>query len=38
MNVTLQSFPSSIVGSMFNFEPGTFFKLDAAAERVVPRV
>jgi len=38
MNVTLQSFPTSIVGSMFNFEPGTFFKLDAAAERVVPRV
>ncbi len=38
MNVTLQSFPTSIVGSMFNFEPGTFFKLDAEAERVVPRV
>ncbi len=38
MNVTLESFPTSIIGSMFNFEPGTFFKLDAAAERVVPRV
>ncbi len=38
MNVTVESFPTSIIGSMFNFEPGTFFKLDAAAERVVPRV
>ncbi len=38
MNVTLESFPTSIVGSMFNFQSGTFFKLDAEAERVVPRV
>jgi LemA protein len=38
LNVLLQSFPSSIVGSMFHFEPGTFFELDAEAERVVPRV
>ena len=38
MNVLRASFPSSIVGSMFNFEEGTFFELDDAAERVVPRV
>ena len=38
MNVLRNSFPSSIVGSMFNFEQGTFFEIDNAAERVVPRV
>lgn len=38
MNVALQSFPSNIVGSTFGFEAGTFFELEAEAERVVPRV
>jgi LemA protein len=32
------SFPSSIVGGMMNIEEPTFFELDDANERVVPRV
>lgn len=38
LNALRQSFPSSIVGSMMGVEPGTYFELSAAAERVVPRV
>lgn len=38
MNSLRESFPSSIVASMFGFEAGTFFELESEAERVVPRV
>ena len=38
MNSLRESFPSSIVAGMFNFEAGSFFELDSTAERVVPRV
>ncbi len=38
MNSLRESFPSSIVAGMFNFEAGTFFELASDAERVVPRV
>ena len=38
MNGLCQQFPTSIVGSIFHFEPGTFFELSSEAERVVPRV
>ncbi len=38
MNTLRESFPSSIVASMFDFEAGTFFELQSEAERVVPRV
>jgi len=33
-----EMFPSSIVANMFGFEQPTYFELDNAAERVVPRV
>ncbi len=38
MNTLRESFPSSIVAGMFDFEAATFFELESAAERVVPRV
>ncbi len=38
INALRESFPSSIVAGMFDFEAETFFQLDSAAERVVPRV
>jgi hypothetical protein len=38
MNALRQQFPTSIIGSVFKFEPGTFFELSSEAERVVPRV
>ena len=33
-----EMFPSSIVGGMFGFDPGTFFELENEAERVIPKV
>ena len=33
-----EMFPSSIVANMFGFEQPTYFELDSAAERIVPRV
>ncbi|UCD25480.1 MAG: LemA family protein [Gemmatimonadota bacterium] len=38
LNVLLESFPAGIIGRRFNFEAATFFELDSAAERVVPRI
>ena len=38
MNTLRESFPSSIVAGMFDFEAGPFFELESEAERVVPRV
>ena len=38
MNGLCQQFPTNLVGSVFKFEPGTFFELSSEAERVVPRV
>ena len=38
MNNLRQMFPTSIVGSAFGFQPGSFFELESEAERVVPRV
>lgn len=38
MNQLCQTVPSSIVASMFGFDPETFFELSSEAERVVPRV
>jgi LemA protein len=38
MNGLVLTFPSNLVARAFGFEAGTFFELDSAAERVVPRV
>jgi LemA protein len=38
MNQLCQMFPSNMVASMFGFKPGSYFELESAAERVVPRV
>lgn len=38
LNVLRAQFPTSIIGRMAAVQPGTFFELDHAAERVVPRV
>jgi LemA protein len=38
MNTLAMTFPSNVVAGMFKFGPHTFFELDSAAERVVPRV
>jgi len=37
-NVLCRMFPTSPVASVFGFQPETFFELDSAEERVVPRV
>jgi LemA protein len=37
-NTKIQSIPDNIVAGMFNFKEGTFFELDSAAERAVPKV
>ena len=33
-----EMFPTSVLGNLFGFQPGTFFELDKDAERVVPKV
>jgi len=38
MNQLRGMFPTSLVASMFGFAEASFFELDGAAERVVPRV
>lgn len=38
LNVLLESFPASLIGGMFSFQPASYFELDSAVERVVPRV
>ena len=38
MRTLCEMFPTSIVARMFGFEAPTYFELDSAAERVVPRV
>lgn len=37
-NITVRSFPSNIIASMFGFSALHFFELDAAAERQAPKV
>ena len=38
MRTLCEMFPTSLVSGMFGFEAPTYFELDSAAERVVPRV
>lgn len=38
INALRLSFPSSIIAGLFHFEEESFFELESAAERVVPRV
>ena len=38
MNQLSQMFPTSVVASVFGFQPESFFELSSDAERVVPRV
>lgn len=38
MNQLCQMFPTSILASVFSFQPATFFELSSEAERVVPRI
>lgn len=38
MNALVMTFPSNLIAGMFKFEQHSFFELDSAAERVVPRV
>jgi LemA protein len=37
-NVLIDSFPSNLVANAFGFAKSTFFELDAASERAVPKV
>lgn len=37
-NTKLESFPSNLIGTTFNFEPAQFFEIEDAAERAVPKV
>jgi LemA protein len=36
-NQICQTFPTSVVASLFGFQPSTYFELTSEAERVVPR-
>jgi len=38
MNVSVESFPSNLVASTFNFEKAEYFELEDAADRAVPKV
>jgi LemA protein len=38
LNVLRDSFPASVISGMFSVKPATYFELENAAERVVPRV
>ena len=38
LNQLRETFPSNLIAGVFGFEGGTFFELESAAERVVPRV
>ena len=38
MRVLCRQIPTNIVASAFGFQPGDFFELESAAERVVPRI
>jgi LemA protein len=38
LNQLVESFPTTLVASMFGFERGDYFELSSEAERVVPRV
>jgi LemA protein len=38
LNQICQTFPTSVVASMFGIQPSTYFELTSDAERVVPRV
>ena len=37
-NILIQSFPSNLMASAFNFTPAEYFEIEAAAERAVPKV
>ena len=37
-NTKLETFPSNVIGGMFQFKPGTFFEVADAAEREAPKV
>jgi len=38
LNNKIQMFPSSIIAGMFNFQPETFFQVEAPEDRQVPQV
>jgi LemA protein len=38
LNQLCESFPTSVIADVFGFTPQTYFELESAAERVVPRV
>ena len=38
LNNRIQMFPSSIIAGMFNFQPETFFQVEAPEDRQVPQV
>lgn len=38
LNNRIQMFPSSVIAGMFNFQPETFFQVEAAEDRAVPQV
>lgn len=37
MRQLCETIPTNVVASMFNFQPGDYFQLESAAERIVPR-
>lgn len=38
LNVGIETFPNTIVATMFNFEKGEFFEIEDEADRAVPKV
>lgn len=38
LNVGIETFPNTIVATMFNFEKGEFFEVEDEADRAVPKV
>ncbi|MDO8618165.1 MAG: LemA family protein [Candidatus Uhrbacteria bacterium] len=38
LNTSLQSFPTNVIGSLFQFKPREFFEIENAQERQVPEV
>ncbi len=37
-NTAVESFPSNVVAGVFRFEPGRFFEIESATERLTPNV
>ena len=38
LNTMIESVPSNIIASKFNFQPADYYEVDHAAERILPKV